>query len=169
LGAALLATLAPAAGARAAEPSPAAFTGTWRHAGGRQEDEARRKAIEEATRDVPGFFRDKARRRLDERTAPPGTLTLRIEGERLALSRGGKTISLRLGGEPIALERDGERILLSARLDGNELVLLGKGDKGQSVTTYVLSPDGERLTSAVRMTGERLRGALRYRSTYRRK
>jgi hypothetical protein len=141
----------------------------WLHAGDGEEEQLRRQAIEAATKGMSVFVRGKARRRLEDRTAPPRELVVMVQDERVELSRDGDTMSLPLGAEPVTREKNGQSGALSAHFDDERMVVSSEGKKGKRVTTYALSPDGTRLTLSVRLTAERLSGPLVYQSTYRRK
>ncbi|MBK6689860.1 MAG: hypothetical protein IPG45_35675 [Deltaproteobacteria bacterium] len=155
--------------AAAADGAPSAFQGVWRHSPGAQEEQLRVQAIETATKDLGLLVRDRARQRLNERTTPASELKLLLEGDRLEISRQGNSLVLRLGAEPILVQRDGDEGRLSARVDGQTIVVTSQDEQGSRVTTYALSPDGKQLTLSVRLTGSRLSSPLIYRSTYVRK
>ncbi len=151
-------------------PSQAAFfNGVWVHAGDREEEEERRKAIETTVNRLSVFVRGTARQRLTERTTPAPELELGVEGERLQLSSGEERVSLRLGARPVTIERDRRRGDMSARFDGQRLIVVSEREDGKRETTYTLSPDRQRLTLSVRLSGERLPGPLGFQATYRRK
>jgi len=157
------------AGAEGSQCLARGWSGVWLHTADGQEQQQRRKAIEVATQDMSTLFRGTARKRLDERTAPPRELTLAVEGDRLELSRDGNTIALRLGAKPVTVESNGQRGALSARCDGDRIIVKAKGDGGGRLTTYTLSPDGRQLMLSVRVINERLAGPLSFHSSFRRK
>lgn len=154
----------------AAEPpaGPAAFHGVWVHAGEAEDGEARLKAIDALTEEVPKLFRAKARKGLREKTTPPRELKLELEGDLITLTGKGESVTLRLGGPPVAVERGERKGKLAARFDGERIVVEGAGKKGTRVTTYALSTDGTRLRVSVRMVPKRLSEPLVYGTTYRR-
>lgn len=156
-----------APGAEAA-PLDGAYSGSWSYAGDRGERKSRHQAIETATENLNGFIRGRARGRLKERTTPPPTLNLQVGGGRLELYQGEHKISLRLGGEPVRVDRDGKSGMLSARRDGDRLIVESKGDNGNRTTTYALSSD-KQLKVSVRITGKRLDQPIVYTSTYARR
>lgn len=155
--------------ARVATPGSADFSGVWTHTGDSKEEEQRRKAIEAAIRDMPFFVRGTARDRLMQRTTSAPELKLSVEGDCLELSRGSDKITLRFGAEPVSIERDGRRGKMSARFDGQRIIVVSEGENGKRATTYSLSPDRQRLTLSVRMSGERLPEPLSFQATYQRK
>ncbi len=150
------------------EPGEQGFTGTWAYAGDDAEATRRKKAIEAATEGMAPFMRGKARERLGVSTSPPKILKIRVEGENLELARDGKLVSLRLGGPATTVER-AKKAEMSARRDGERLIVESKGENGEQVTTYTLSPDAKHLTASVRMRSEKLEKPLVYTSTFARK
>ena len=145
------------------------FSGIWAHAGDRKETEQRRLAIEAVTEDLPFFIRGTARERLTERTAPPPELQLTVDKDRFDITRDGKSVSLRFEAKPIMIEQNGKRGLVSVRYEQERIVVVSEGDKSKRLTKYALSPERNRLTMSVSMTGESLSGPLIFQSTYRRK
>lgn len=162
----LLGLLCPPAAAQGGPPAQVAFTGVWRLAADAQEERRRLQAIELATADLSFLIRGTARERLGTRTAPPPELRLEVEGDRLTLSRGGKSLSLRLGGAPVTMAKEGKQGTVSARREGATIVVESNGDNGKMVTSFGLSPDGRRLTRTLRIASERLSRPLVYSSTY---
>ncbi|MGF1508426.1 MAG: hypothetical protein ACFB9M_02875 [Myxococcota bacterium] len=156
------------ADARASESDRHALSGVWEYDGDGPQEEARKQAVESATKDMSRLVRGKARRRLDARTTPPRKLKIDLEDNRLQISRDGGSVSLELGAEPVVVEKDGTQGALSARLDGEELVVVSEAEKAKRITTYALTPDHDQLTVSVHMTGERLPAPLNYETTYRR-
>lgn len=144
------------------------FNGVWVHAGDSKEEKERREAIEATTTGMSLFVRGTARKRLTERTTPAPELELRVAGDLLQLSRGDHKVSLRLDAKPVTIERDGRRGKMSARFDGERIIVVSEGENGMRATTYTLSPDRQRLTLSVRMSGERLPEPLSFQATYRR-
>lgn len=146
-----------------------ALSGTWTYAGDETEEQKRKTSIEAATQSVPGFFRGRVRNQLSDRTKPVSELELAVQGEQVRFSGDGHKLSLKAGDEPVRIKQDGKTGEVSVRFEGTYLVLTSAGDKGQRVTTYSVSSDGDELTVAVRMSGEKLSSPIVYRSTYRRK
>ena len=149
-----------------AAPPGAAFTGTWTYVEDAQETKRRQAAIEAATQDLSVFVRGQARERLRTRTTPPPLLKLVVDGEQLELTRGAASMTLGLGGAPKTVEVDGDRAVLSARLEGDRIVVTSQGDNGERVSTYTLASDTKHLTVSVRLRGERLGQPIVYRETY---
>lgn len=144
------------------------LNGTWSYAGGEAEEKARFAAIERATDGLNGFIKGKARGKLKERTAPPKTMTILIEGSKLTLSGpGDKALSLEMGAPPIEIKGDKGKAKVSAKATPDGFVLVNEGKKGSLTTTYRLA--GEALIANVKMTGERLKAPLAYPMSYRRK
>ncbi len=51
----------------------------------------------------------------------------------------------------------------------NKAAIIWEGEDGKRETTYTLSPDRQRLTLSIRLSGGRLPGPLGFQATYRRK
>jgi hypothetical protein len=149
--------------------SRSSFSGEWVHVGDSKEAKQRRQAIDAVIKDMPSFIRNTARKRLDEQTSPPPELKLKVEGDRIEISRDGNTVSLRIGAEPITMKKNGKKGKLSVKFEGDRIVVVSEGEKGKGITKYGLSPNQKFLTMSVHMTGERLSGPLVFQSTYRRK
>ena len=158
---------APAA-AQDTQSKQDSFTGVWSPKGDKKEEQQRLQAIEAATTDMSIFIRGTARKRLGKGTAPPARLQLVVEGERFTVARDTKSFSMQLGAKPITVEKDGKQAKVSARREGATIVVESQGEKGRSMTSYALSPDGTRLTMSVRMRGEKLSGVLAFKATFRR-
>jgi hypothetical protein len=164
--------IAVSTGLAEAKDSPgslSSFSGEWVHAGDCKEAEQRRQAIDAVTKDIPSFFRDTVRKRLDEQTAPPPNVNIIVEGDRIEITRDGSTVSLRIGAKAITMKRNGKRFDVSVKSDGNRFTVVSEGEKGKLVTKYWISPNHKVLTMSVHMTGERLSGSLVFQSTYRRR
>lgn len=74
-----------------------------------------------------------------------------------------------MGGDPITTPApDGEMSRMSAHLEENALVLEGRTPQGLKTSTFTLSPDGQHLTLAVRITSDKLPAPIAYRLEYRR-
>lgn len=145
------------------------LTGTWTYAGDDAEAGRRKAAIQAATDDMSAFIRGTARSRLEARTAPAKTLSLKVAGDQLTIVRGGHTMTLTIGAKPIEVEHQGKKAKVSARRAGQRLVVLSQGAKARREVTYALSADGARLTLSSKMTAAKLSKPLEYTSTFKRR
>ena len=149
--------------ARAAEAS-SPLAGQWRAAETAEGKQQRLQAIDEATESMGRFRRGKARGRLAEHTSPPETLTIEVEGSKVRIGSGDRGLELELGGPPIEVEGRQGKARLSARMEGERLIVEARSDGGGRTTTY--RADEDRLVMEVTMTGDKLAGPLKYVTTY---
>ncbi|MEM6533692.1 MAG: hypothetical protein AAF654_13795 [Myxococcota bacterium] len=140
------------------------WQGSWRYSGGAQEDSARAKTIETATEDLSFLYRGKARDRLTERLTPAPRMSLTQTGDEVTLQRSGTSIALKLGGPPIRKSGENGGGSLSARLSGDALVLLAKGEKGRRTTTF--KRKGDSLIVTVSLDVDIFDKPLTVQSTY---
>jgi hypothetical protein len=138
--------------------------GHWRAAETEDQKKQRLQAIDDATEGMGRFRRGKARGRLAERTSPPPSLIIEIEGSRVAMGSGDRRLELELGGPPIEVSGNDGKAQLSARMEGERLIVEARGGNGGRTTTYRV--DGGRLAMEVTMMGDRLAGPLEYVATY---
>jgi hypothetical protein len=82
----------------------------------------------------------------------------------VTITSGDRRLELELGGSPIEVEGNQGKTQVSARIEGERLVVVARSGDGERTTTY--RADGARLSVEVTMTGARLAGPLRYVSTY---
>jgi hypothetical protein len=150
-------------GVCAAEAS-SPLSGQWQAAETANEKIDRLKAIDEATARLGGFQQGMARRHLSERTSPPRSLIIEIEGSKVTIGSGDRRLELELGGSPIEALGSQGKAQVSANMQGPMLIVMAQSDKGERTTAYRAS--GDRLTVEVTMTGDRLAGPLKYVSTY---
>jgi hypothetical protein len=108
--------------------------------------------------------RGRARGRLAERTTPPERLTIELDGSTVTLTSGGRELDLEIGGSPIEVSGDQGKALLSATMEGDELIVTADGGKGERTTRY--RADGDRLSVEVTMTGAMLAAPLTYVAAY---
>ena len=153
-------------GSRATEP-PSPLTGRWQAAITVDEKQQRRQAIEEATANMRPMMRSKARSRLSERTSPPRFLVLEIESPKVMIGSGEDELELELGGVPIEVSGKEGKARVSAKMEGERLIVVARTGKGERTTAYRVN--GARLTVEVTMTGSELTGPLQYVTTYARK
>jgi hypothetical protein len=144
------------------------LSGTWRLATSEAETAERRASIEAATDELSFFIRSRARSRINERTAPPASLSIRVTGDRVELTGNGRTIVVTVGGPAVAVEGEDGRGEVRASRHRGHLRISMAGEGGSQTRTYLLSDDGQRLVVHVRMTPERLSTPIVFRATYRR-
>jgi hypothetical protein len=150
-------------GACAAE-KPSQLAGHWLTAETADEKKERLKIIDEATRHLGAFRQGKARSRLSERTSPPRSLIIDIDGMRVTVASEKGRLEFELGGSPIEVSGSEGKAQVSAKMQGAWLIIMAISIKGERTTAYRAS--GDRLTMEVTMTGTRLAGSLKYVSTY---
>jgi hypothetical protein len=148
----------------ASTAAAAGLTGRWRAAETAEEEELRRKAIDEVTQDLGRIKRGKARDRLLERTAPPPSLMIEVTGSKATIVFGDHRLELELGAEPVEIKGRESRSLVSAKMEGEKLIVVSQTDKGEQTASYWA--DEKSLSRKVTMTGDQLGGSLTYISTY---
>jgi hypothetical protein len=146
----------------AEKPSPLA--GHWHAAETADERKERLKNIDEATGHLGDFRGGMARSRLSERTSPPRSLIIDIEGAKVTVASENGRIDLELGGSPIEVAASEGKAKVSAKMQGSWLIIMARNGKGERTTTYRAS--GDYLTMEVAMTGAGLSKSLKYVSTY---
>jgi hypothetical protein len=150
-------------GASAAETS-LPLEGRWDAAETADEKQQRLVAIDEVTESLGRLKRGKARSRLAERTSPPSSLMIEIEGSMVTIALGDSRLELELGDSPISAPGSEGKAQVSAKMEGEQLIVVARDDDGERTTTY--RADGARLSMEVSMTNVRLTGPLKYVSTY---
>ncbi len=162
---ALIVLLSTAAGVASSE-TPSPLNGRWDLAATADEEKQRLQAIDDATEHLPRLQRGRARDMLAGRTSPPQSLTISLEGSTFTIDSGGGGLELVLGGPPIEASGDQGTAQVSARMEGQQLIVVADGGKGGRTTTYRVN--GDRLSAEATMTGARLEEPLNYVSTYER-
>ncbi|MEO0592260.1 MAG: hypothetical protein AAFZ38_01665 [Myxococcota bacterium] len=140
------------------------WSGAWRHSGGGADADAREKAIETATADLPRFKRGAARSRLGERLTPPRQLDLKLNGSNIEITRDGKTMRLRSDGTPQSVKAESGSATVRAKQEEGKLLVTVEGDNGRRKTVY--ERNGEKLTVSVELQAKLLSKPLRVSSTY---
>jgi hypothetical protein len=147
-----------------AAETPPSLVGHWLAAETADEKKGRLQVIDEATGHLGAFWRGKARSRLSERTSPPRSLIIEIMGVNVMIASGNGKLELELSGSPIAVSGSEGKAQVSAKMQGPLLIVMARSGKEERMTTYRAS--GDRLIMEVSMTGARLKGSLKYVSTY---
>jgi hypothetical protein len=75
-----------------------------------------------------------------------------------------RRIELELGGSPIEVSENQGTARVSARTEGERLIVVARSDEGERTTAYTAT--GDRLSMEVTMTSTQLAGPLQYASTY---
>lgn len=93
------------------------LSGRWRAAETADEKQERLKAIDEATKHVGVFRRGKARSRLVQRTTPPQSLLIEVDGSKVTIVADDRRLKLELGSHPIEVSgsEGKERLELAQR------------------------------------------------------
>jgi hypothetical protein len=146
----------------AERPSPLA--GHWCVAETADEKNERLRMIDEATGHMGAFRRGMARSRLSERTSPPRSLIIEIEGLKVRVASENGRLEFELGGSPVEVSGSEGKVKVSAKMQGALLIIMAHSIKGERTTAYRAS--GDRLTMEVTMTGTNLAESLKYVSTY---
>lgn len=145
------------------EVSPS-LDGHWRAAETKSEKKQRLGAIEDVTEELGRLKRGKARSRLEELTSPPPNVTIEFADSTVAITTGDHRLELELGGPPVKIEGDKGTSKVSAKMEGERLVVLSRGDTGDLSVTYRTDKKG--LSREATMTGDKLAGPLTYVTTY---
>jgi hypothetical protein len=132
------------------------LAGRWRAAETADEKKQRLQAINEATRHLGVFRRGKARRRLAERTSPPQSLIIELEGSKVAIASGDRRLELELGRPPIEVSGKQGKAQVSAKMEGPRMIVKARSGDGERTTAY--RAKGDRLSVEVTMTGANLAG-----------
>jgi hypothetical protein len=122
------------------------------------------RCIDEATGHLGDFRKGMARSRLSERTSPPRSLIIEIEGVKVTVASENGRLELELGGPPIEVSGSEGKAQVSAKMQGALLIIMARSGKGERRTAYRTS--GDRLTMEVTMTSPKLSESLKYVSTY---
>jgi hypothetical protein len=160
----LAALVIVSAGAAFAAESSDSVAGSWRLDTSGGHERQRLEAIDDATEHLRSMQRGRARGRLAERTSPPEHLTIELEGSNATMTSGGHELELELGGSPIEVSGDQGMALLSATIEGDELIVTADGGKGKRTTRY--RANGDHLSVEVTMTAAMLAAPLTYVTTY---
>jgi hypothetical protein len=140
------------------------LAGRWRVAETADEKDRRLQAIDEVTEDLGRFKRGKARSRLAERTSPPPTVMIAFMNSSVTITSGDRRLELELGGDPIEVSGDEGTMQMSAKMEGERLIVMARGDKAERTTSY--RTDGTGLSMEVTLTNDNLAGPLKYITTY---
>ena len=127
------------------------------------------KVIEDATATMNFITRPIARSRLAKTNAVEPTIRIEPEPGGVAIQYGERQPQ-HLTSDGRAMEwtrEDGEKLLVSARMDADDLVQVYKAADGERTNTFQVDGAGRVLTLKVTVTSPRLPGPLSYVLTYR--
>lgn len=142
----------------------AELAGHWQARETNTERNARIEAIEVATHDLGRMKRGRARTRLTERTEPVARIKLAFEGRAVIIGSSDRSIELELGSDPVEIAAADGKMRMRAWMDGEALVVEGRGDSARQRITY--RGNGDSLSVSVTMTSERLAAPVDYVTTY---
>lgn len=127
------------------------------------------KAIEAAVAPLNFLVRPIARKRLAKTNTAYGTLRITQEGSDIAIQTDQRPPQrMPADGQPVAWTReDGETFMISARMDGEDLVQTFKAHDGERTNVYRLDPATHALTLSVTVASPRLPAPLVYTLVYR--
>jgi hypothetical protein len=108
--------------------------------------------------------RGRARTRLTERTEPVARIKLAFEGRAVIIGSSDRSIELELGSDPVEIAAADGKMRMRAWMDGEALVVEGRGDSARQRITY--RGNGDSLSVSVTMTSERLAAPVEYVTTY---
>lgn len=162
----LAALLAWPASAQAPNPAPE-LAGTWRYAGGAQEQARRFAAIDGATEALNPFMREVSRMQVRSRTEPVASLSLAFSGPRATIRRDGVTLTVPMDGSATTVTRHGTDATVRCQVEGGKLVLRGQTPNGERRAEFE-SLGADRLRMSIRIESGHLAQPVSYELTYRR-
>jgi hypothetical protein len=147
----------------------ARFTGTYRYAGGAQEDEARKAAIDHAVESMSPFTRSIARNRISATTQIPGFYKFSFDpGKIKVLPEARPEMISGDKGEPADYVYNGKKSTLTQVLAGDRITQVFVSDDGKRENEFTLAKDGQSLTLKVTVTSSRLSNPVVYSLSYKR-
>lgn len=145
------------------------FTGTYRYAGGTQEDEARKAAIDHAVESMSSFTRSIARNRITATTQIPSFYTFSFDpGKIKILPEARPEMISGDKGEPADYVYKGKHSTLTQALAGNRITQVFVSDDGKRENVFTLSKDGQVLMLKVTVMSSRLSNPVVYSLSYKR-
>ena len=135
----------------------ARFTGTYRYAGGSQEDDTRKAAIDHAVESMSVFIRSTARNRILATTQIPGWYVFSFEpGKIRVLPEARPEMISGDKGEPVDYVYKGKTSKLTQVLAGDRITQVFVSDDGRRENEFTFSQDGKALTLKVTVSSARL-------------
>jgi hypothetical protein len=145
----------------------ARFAGTYKYAGGTQEDDARKAAIEKGVQSMSSFTRSTARNRITATTQILGSYVFSFEPGKIKILPEGRPVMLSGDkGEPVDYVFNGKKSKLTQVIAGDRLTQVFVSDDGKRQNEFTLSQDGQSLTLKVTLTISRLSSPIVYSLTY---
>lgn len=145
------------------------ITGTFRFAGDRGEEAARRAAID---RGIGGLFfaiRGIARSRLSNGTKIDPWVSFAFDADRIRVRvPSAPEAAAPDGGAPVDLVSDGERVKLSHVASSSRVTQTFVASEGKRVNEWVMSSDGSTLSVRVTVSSSQLTAPVVYTLTYKR-
>lgn len=144
-------------------------SGTYRYAGGTQEDESRKAAIDHAVESMSAFTRSTARNRITATTQIPGFYTFSFErGKIKVLPEARPEMISGDKGEPADYAYKGKTSKLTQVFAGDRMTQVFVSDDGTRENEFIFSQDGKALTLKVTVTSGRLSSPVVYSLSYKR-
>jgi hypothetical protein len=143
------------------------FAGTYKYAGGAQEDEARKAAIDHAVESMSSFTRSIARNRIAATTQILGSYTFSFEPGKIIVRPTERPVMISGDkGEPADYVYNGKKSTLTQVLAGNRLTQIFVSSDGKRENEFTLSQEGQVLTVKVTVTSSRLSVPVVYSLSY---
>jgi hypothetical protein len=147
----------------------AKFAGTYRYAGGTQEDDARKAVIEQGVQSMSSFTRSTARNRINGTTQILGSYVFSFEPGKIKVLPEGRPVMLSGDkGEPADYVYNGKKSTLTQVIAGDRLTQVFVSADGKRQNEFTLSQDGQSLTLKVTLTISRLSSPIVYSLSYKR-
>lgn len=143
------------------------FTGTYRYAGGAQEDVARKAAIDHAVESMSSFTRSIARNRVTATTQIPGFYTFSFEPGKIKVHPESRPEMISGDkGEPADYVYNGKKSTLTQVFAGDRITQVFVSEDGKRENEFTLAKDGQVLTLNVTVTNPRLSNPVVYSLSY---
>jgi hypothetical protein len=153
----------------ASDHALAAFAGTYRYVGGKNQVEKLEKAVEEACEGMNFVVRPLAQPRIVKSLYPVATVNFRVSGSQTSIARPGIPT---MTGDPDGgrfswVDKRGLKSKVSFDWKGSTLRVVVKQSDGYSVVDWRFS-DGGRLGFRMKIEHDKLTNTLRYGLSYKR-
>ncbi|NUQ77964.1 MAG: hypothetical protein HUU21_30895 [Polyangiaceae bacterium] len=166
-GVASIATVFPRELLAAPSDTLSPFLGSFRHAGGDKEREARDKAIDAVVDEMNIFVRGIARDKLKSSNAIPAALKISADASALTIALDNRVYTAPLDGRSVKVTGiTGDKLDLRYRVTEGRIEQNFKGDERGRVNTY--SIEGDKVVMQVRIYASQLPKDVKYKLTYKR-
>ena len=156
-------------GQASSDDARARFAGTYRYAGGTQEDDARKAVIEQGVQSMSSFTRSTARSRIMATTQILASYVFSFEPGKIKVLPEGRPVMLSGDkGEPADYVYNGKKSTLTQVIAGDRLTQVFVSADGKRQNEFTLSQDGQSLTLKVTLTISRLSSPIVYSLSYKR-